>query len=100
MNVAVPPFDDVHVRRAVAHALDEEELVARLVESRSWLATSQASTAIAHAVPDGMERDLLAGYDPYDGGLDRAMTEMRASAYDGEVTTGSATWTPAGASSR
>jgi len=82
MNVAVPPFDDIHVRRAVAYAIDEEELVARLVESGSWLASSQTPTAIAHTVPDGMERDLLAGYDPYEGGLDCARAEMRASPYD------------------
>ncbi len=82
MNVAVPPFDDINVRRAVAYAIDEEELVARLLASRSWLAGSIASAPITHVVPDGMEQDLLAGYDPYEASLDLAKAAMAASRYD------------------
>ena len=81
INVAEPPFDDIHVRRAVAHAIDERELVDRLIAG-IWAAGPADPVPISHVVPDGMESDLLATYDPYEAGLDLARAEMRASGYD------------------
>jgi ABC-type transport system substrate-binding protein len=52
MNVAQPPFDDVHVRRAMNLAIDRPAIGAG------------AQTA-THLVTNGLERNLLVSYDPY-----------------------------------
>jgi ABC-type transport system substrate-binding protein len=80
MNLALPPFDDVHVRRAVNLAIDKAALL-----RADRLATGRPAT---HVVPDALENDLLLNYDPYatrgDGGdLGRAKREMARSRYDG-----------------
>jgi peptide/nickel transport system substrate-binding protein len=80
MNVAVPPFDDIHVRRAVNHAIDK----IRVVEA---LGGPYAATPIGHIAPDGLLDNLLLGWDPYAGAdgladLDAARAEMALSRYD------------------
>jgi peptide/nickel transport system substrate-binding protein len=87
LNIAVPPFDDVHVRRAVAFAVDKARLAGlydRLAQS-----TLQGVTGVpvGHLIPDGLEGNLLRGWDAYPtpgahGSLARARAEMRASRYD------------------
>lgn len=79
MNLALPPFDDIHVRRAANLAIDR----AGLLEADP-LATGRPA---AHIVPDSLENDLLLSYDPYPtrGGrpdLRQAREEMARSAYD------------------
>jgi peptide/nickel transport system substrate-binding protein len=82
MNLAVPPFDDVHVRRAVNLVIDRAAAARAVGEAR------ESSAVVAHhALPDGVENALLRTYDPYpssgDGGdLEGARDEMRQSAYD------------------
>jgi peptide/nickel transport system substrate-binding protein len=78
MNVAQPPFDDIHVRRAVQVAVDKAALMATLDPS---------AVVQTHAIPDAFENDLLANYDPYPtsghhGSIDQAKTEMAQSRYD------------------
>jgi peptide/nickel transport system substrate-binding protein len=82
MNLAVPPFDDVHVRRATNLVIDRAAAavaIGKLVE---------ASAVVAHhAFPDSVENGLLRTYDPYpstgDGGdIGGARDEMRQSVYD------------------
>lgn len=80
LNVFEPPFDDVHVRKAVNWALDKDAL---------WrLAGGPPSGAIAgHFVPPGMTGGLNADYDPYAtpdnaGDIDAAKAEMALSKYD------------------
>lgn len=80
MNVAVPPFDDLHVRRAVQYLVDRQDVV----DQQGGALTGRIAT---HIVPDSMEGFLLAGYDPYltpggRGSLDLARAEMAQSAYD------------------
>lgn len=82
MNVAVPPFDDVHVRRAVHYLIDKQEVVDR----QGGALTGRIAT---HVVPDTIEGFLLVGYDPYltDGGrgsLSLAQAEMAQSKYDSD----------------
>jgi len=85
MNLAVPPFDDIHVRKAVNYAINKE----------GWRRFSggEVSGSIAtHFTPDSLLNDLLTDYDPYptpdhtgadsEEGLAAAMEEMRQSKYD------------------
>jgi peptide/nickel transport system substrate-binding protein len=78
MNLAVPPFDDVHVRRAVNYLVDKRVLVDLL-----W----PGSGIQTHAISDAFENGLLTDYDPFAtpgaaGSLDRAKAEMARSRYD------------------
>ena len=80
MNVAVPPFDDIHVRRAVNYILDKRALI----EAHGGDLTGRVLT---HYVPDSLENDALSAYDPYatpdeKGSLELAMQELRQSRYD------------------
>ena len=80
LNVAAPPFDDVHVRRAVNLAVDKEALrQTELGQFGGVLAT--------HIAPDSLENNLLLDYDPYaapngKGDLAAAKAEMAQSKYD------------------
>lgn len=81
MNVAIPPLDDVHVRRAIAYAVDRpsiDELFASAGDLEGRVST--------HVGLDSEENNLLLNFDPFgarDGpDLDAARREMAASAYD------------------
>jgi len=78
MNLAVPPFDDVHVRRAVNLATNRKALVQLI-----W----PDSVVQNHAIPDAFENGLLTDYNPFAtpdnaGSLDRARSELALSRYD------------------
>ena len=80
MNLTRPPFDDVHVRKAVNFVLDKQAL--RL----AWGGpiTGEIGT---HIVPDPIFDDELKGYDPYAtpdsrGDVEAAKAEMSQSRYD------------------
>ena len=85
LNLAQPPFDDIHVRRAVNLALDRAAL-ARL-RSPVTPVGPFASRPHDHLAPDSLLANLLLGYDPFpsrDGApdLEAARRAMAASAYD------------------
>ena len=78
LNLAVPPFDDIHVRRAVEFVTDKKQ-IGDLI--------SPGSLPQTHAIPDAFENGLLADYDPFAtpgsaGSLDAAKAEMAQSRYD------------------
>ena len=80
MNLTTPPFDDIHVRKAVNLVMDKEGL------RRVWGGQLRGEIA-RHVVPDTMLNDLLADYDPYPspdfaGDAQAAQDEMRQSKYD------------------
>jgi peptide/nickel transport system substrate-binding protein len=80
MNLAVPPFDDVHVRRAV-------NLVANRAELRRLLGGPLEGNLPGHIAPDSVEANLLVDYAPYAtpggrGDPEAARLEMAASRYD------------------
>ena len=85
MNLGVPPFDDIHVRRAVSLALNKDGF--------RRLGGGEATGSIAnHFIPDTMLNGLLADYAPLASpenqgadtpeGLQLAKDEMAQSAYD------------------
>jgi len=87
MNLALPPFDDVHVRRAVNWAIDKAGLV-RLANSKpSFFIGPLYGTVATHVGVDSVEDSLLEGYDPYatpahGGDLQAARRELAKSRYD------------------
>ena len=80
MNLAVPPFDDIHVRKAVNYILDKRALL----DAHGGDLTGIVMT---HYVVDSLEGGALSGYRPYAtpndmGSLELAMKEMSLSRYD------------------
>jgi ABC-type transport system substrate-binding protein len=80
MDLAVPPFDDIHVRKAMNLVLDK----ARLQEIRGG---PTATEPIGHIALNSLENNLLLNYDPYAtpghaGSLAEARKEMALSKYD------------------
>ncbi len=80
MNVAEPPFDDIHVRKAVNLAVDKR----RMVELAGGLTAGRPA---GHIGMDSLEDDLLLDYDPYRtpgdaGSVQLARAEMARSKYD------------------
>ena len=78
MNLALAPFDDVHVRRAANLAVDRTALAR--IETRSL----EPITPTQHDLPDSVEGNLLASYRPYPlhGEIAAARAEMARSRYD------------------
>jgi peptide/nickel transport system substrate-binding protein len=80
MNLANPPFDDIHVRRALNYAIDK----AGLLQLRGGPIFGETA---GHIIVDGLEDNLLKDYDPFatpnsQGDLDAAKKEMAQSKYD------------------
>ncbi len=80
MNLAQPPFDDVHVRKAANWVMDREGL-------RRARGGSTSGEIANHIVPDTMFNNDLEDYAPYKtagdaGDLEKAKAEMKQSKYD------------------
>ena len=80
INVAVPPFDDIHVRRAMNLVIDKAAIQA--IEGGPDIAN-----VVGHIGLNSQEDDLLLDYDPYGsagnaGDVEAARAEMALSRYD------------------
>ena len=80
MNLAIPPFDDIHVRRAVNYAVDKDGL-------RRARGGDLVGELAGHYIPDMLTGGLNQGLDPYaspngQGDLNKAKEEMKQSKYD------------------
>jgi peptide/nickel transport system substrate-binding protein len=82
MNLTTPPFDDVHVRRAVNLVMDKAGIL------QAWGGPISGDIA-THIQPPNMTGGSPTGeeYDPFEtpnlaGDVDAAMEEMRQSPYD------------------
>ena len=87
-NVAMPPFDDVHVRRAVNLVVDKRRIM-ELAESFEGSYLDPVNRIATHIAPNVMEDGLLLGYDPYassgdHGDIEKARREMARSRYDSD----------------
>ena len=82
MNLGVPPFDDVQVRKAVNFAYDK-------AGGRQLAGGPLVGTNAGHIFPDGLLNNLLLDYDPYEtpedsGDIDLAKEQMSTSKYDSD----------------
>jgi peptide/nickel transport system substrate-binding protein len=81
MNLTQPPFDDVHVRRAVNFVVDRNAL-------RKARGGVSAGSIATHIAPNGILLDKLKGYAPYGaygrGDAGKARAEMKLSRYDAD----------------
>jgi peptide/nickel transport system substrate-binding protein len=80
MNLTQPPFDDVHVRRAMNWIMDK----AALAQASGGPTVGLVAN---HVAPDALFADELAEYAPYRtagdrGSLERAKAAMKGSRYD------------------
>jgi peptide/nickel transport system substrate-binding protein len=80
LNLAIPPFDDIHVRKAINLALDKDSM-------RGLRGGPVFGDLAGHIIVDSLLNNQLKDYDPYatpdgKGDIDAAKEEMRQSRYD------------------
>jgi len=80
MNLTQPPFDDIHVRRAMNWVLDKTAML------QAWGGPLVGKIA-THIVPNNLFGNQMADYDPYatpggHGSLAKAKAAMKGSKYD------------------
>jgi peptide/nickel transport system substrate-binding protein len=80
MNLAVPPFDDLAVRRAINFAIDRDGL-------RRLRGGETVGDIATHMIIPSLENDELGDYDPFPspnhaGDIEAAKAEMANSKYD------------------
>ena len=80
MNLAQPPFDDIHVRKALSWAVNKNGM-------RQLRGGPSVGEIAGHIIVNSLENGLLNDYDPYatpngDGDIQKAKDEMAQSKYD------------------
>ena len=79
-DASVAPFDDEHVRKAIAHSIDREAIVETVLQGRGEVATGlEPPDQLGSEIGEEAARSLLAGLTTYDYDLEAAKTELAAS---------------------
>ncbi|GAA3210462.1 ABC transporter substrate-binding protein [Actinocorallia longicatena] len=78
-NTAVAPFDDVHVRKAVAHAVDRPGIVKSVLGGHAEVATTLPSPAQWGGLPADQVTAMYAGIPQYGFDLAKAREELALS---------------------
>jgi peptide/nickel transport system substrate-binding protein len=81
-NLAIPPFDDIHVRKAMNLALDKDGM-------RRLRGGEAVGELAGHIMVDSLINNQLKDYDPYatpngQGDINAAKEEMKQSKYDSD----------------
>jgi peptide/nickel transport system substrate-binding protein len=81
-NLAVPPFDDVNVRKAVNWAFDKQGF-------RQLRGGPSTGEIAGHIFVNSLQNNILGTYDPYEstnasGDIEKAKAAMAESAYDSD----------------
>lgn len=80
MNTIVEPFDDVHVRRAIAYATDREGLVQAIYGGDATINEGIAPASVFGNIAPADEVDaMFAGLPRYDYDIEKAKAEMAQS---------------------
>lgn len=83
-NQNVAPFDDIHVRKAIAHATDREATVASILRGRGEVALGVPTPEqLAAILGEDEAWDLLASITQYDFDLELAAAELAQSSVPG-----------------
>ncbi len=94
MNTQVAPWNDVHVRRAVAYVLDRANIITAqggyAVPSYTLIPPQSLRTIASEGPIDALVKSL----NVYPHSLAKAKQEMAASAYPGGASTTIVVWTP------
>jgi len=79
-DLSVPPFDNEHVRKAVAYAIDAAGIVRSVLDGYGEVATAfTAPEQFAAAIPPDEARELLAGLTHYAYDMEKAKEEFALS---------------------
>ena len=83
-NMEAEPWNDIHVRRAVAHAADREGYVRAFLAGRGDVATSVVSPVVwADVAEPDKVKDIYAKIPQYEFDLAKAKAELEQSAHAG-----------------
>jgi peptide/nickel transport system substrate-binding protein len=81
MNLSTPPFDDIHIRKAINFVIDRDAM------RKAWGGPLTGQLA-RHIAPDVLLGNTIKNFDPYDvgttgtGNLAKAKAEIKLSKYD------------------
>jgi peptide/nickel transport system substrate-binding protein len=93
LNTSIPPWNDVHVRRAVAYALNRTDIIAAAGGYASPLYTFIAPAALQTVASASQVSQLLGSLNLYQYSPAKAKQEMAESAYPHGVSTTIQAWT-------
>ena len=84
LDQSAPPFDDIHVRRAIAHSVDRDGLVQALLKGNGEAGDrAQSARDVGRRPPRRRGAELLCDAAGYEFDLEKAKAELAQSAHAG-----------------